>query len=70
MRGCRSIPPNIKAKMAERKPKLVVGVLAKNKNRYLLAKEVLEGGKTWWLVPGGKVEFGETIEEAAKREIR
>ncbi len=67
--GCRPIPENIKAKLAERKPKLVVSVLVKNKNKYLLVKEVLEGGKTWWLVPGGKVEFGETIEDAARREI-
>lgn len=67
--GCRPIPPSIKAKMAERKPKLVVGILARYKNKFLLAKEVLEGGKTYWIVPGGKVEFGETIEDAAKREI-
>lgn len=67
--ACRPIPKNIQNKLLERKPKLVVGVLAKNKNKYLLAKEILEGGKTWWIVPGGKVEFGETIEDAAKREI-
>lgn len=67
--ACRPIPDGINKKLAERKPKLVVGVLVRNKNKYLLVKEVLEGGKTWWIVPGGKVEFGETIEEAAKREI-
>lgn len=67
--GCRPIPPKIIEKMKERKPKLVVGVLVKNKNKYLLAKEKVEDGKFWWLVPGGKVEFGESIEEAAKREI-
>jgi mutator protein MutT len=68
--ACRPIPKNIQDKLLERKPKLVVGVLAKNKNKYLLAKETLEGGKTWWIVPGGKVEFGETIEKAAKRELQ
>lgn len=67
--SCRPIPKTIQAKMLERKPKLVVGVLVKNKDRYLLVRETLEGGKDWWIVPGGKVEFGETIEEAAKREI-
>ncbi len=51
-------------------PKLVVGVLVRNGNKFLLAKEILEGGKAYWIVPGGKVEFGETIEHAAKREIR
>lgn len=67
--GCRAIPKSIQEKLKGRKPKLVVGVLVKNKNKYLLAKEILEGGKAYWIVPGGKVEFGENIEEAAKREI-
>lgn len=67
--GCRPIPHSILDKMNDRKPKLVVGILVKNKDKYLLAKEKLEGGKDYWIVPGGKVEFGETIEDAAKREI-
>lgn len=67
--GCREIPGRILQKMTERKPKVVVGVLVKNKDKYLLAKEKLEGGKEYWIVPGGKVEFGEAIEDAAKREI-
>lgn len=50
-------------------PKLVVAVLAKNGDKYLLAREVLEDGKSWWVVPGGKVEFGETIKDAGKREL-
>ena len=50
-------------------PKVVVGVLPKKGDKYLLVKEKLEGGKEWWIVPGGKVEFGESIEAAAKREI-
>jgi 8-oxo-dGTP diphosphatase len=67
--GCRPIPESVQKLMLQRKPKIVVGVLAKNKNRYLLVKEKLEGGKEWWIVPGGKVEFGETIEDAARREL-
>lgn len=67
--GCRPIPPLIQTKMLERKPKLVVGVLVRYNNMFLLAKETLEGGKNYWIIPGGKVEFGETIEQAAKREI-
>ena len=67
--GCRPIPHSIKDKMNERKPKLVVGILVRNKDKFLLAKETLEGGKDYWIVPVGKVEFGETIEDAAKREI-
>ena len=68
--GCCPIPDSIQTKMLERKPKLVVGVLVRNRNKFLLARETLEGGKDYWIVPGGKVEFGETIEEAAKREIK
>lgn len=68
--GCRPIPENIKTKMLERKPKLVVAVLVKYRNKYLLSRETLEGGKDYWIVPGGKVEFGETIIDAAKREIK
>ena len=68
--ACRPIPKNIQGKLLERKPKLVVGILAKNKNKYLLAKETLEDNKDHWIVPGGKVEFGETIEQASKRELQ
>src|SRR5687768_11540627 len=67
--ACRPIPKSIQRKMMERKPKLVVAVLARHKNKFLLAKEILEGGNEYWIVPGGKVEFGESIEEAARREI-
>ncbi|MDO8488450.1 MAG: NUDIX hydrolase [bacterium] len=67
--GCRPIPEPILKEMKLRKPKLVVGVLAQNGPKYLLVREKLEGDKEWWIVPGGKVEFGESLEEAARREI-
>lgn len=67
--GCRPIPDSIKQKLSQRKPKLIVGILVRNKNKYLLVKETLEGGKDYWIVPGGKVEFGESLEMAAQREI-
>jgi len=68
--GCREIPDKIKQLMKLRKPKIIVGVLAKNGNKYLLAREKLESGRDRWLVPGGKVEFGESLEDAAKRELQ
>lgn len=67
--GCRAIPPKIKEEMARRKPVVVVGILVKNENKFLLVKEFIEGGHERWLVPGGKVEFGESLEDAAKREL-
>lgn len=56
--------------MEKKRPRVVVGVLAKRGNKYLLVKEKLEGGKEWWIVPGGGVEWGETVEEAVKRELK
>lgn len=67
--GCRDIPPKIRAEMAKRKPTVVVGILVKNGNKFLLVREKVESGKEKWLIPGGKVEFGESLEDAAKREI-
>lgn len=67
--GCRPIPGPIKLLMKERKPKLIVAVLVQNKNKYLLVREPLESGGEKWIIPGGKVEFGESLEAAAAREI-
>ncbi len=67
--GCRPIPDSAKKLLNQRKPKLVVGVLAKNNNKYLLVREKIESGKERWLVPGGKVEFGEELEASARREL-
>ena len=50
-------------------PRLVVAGLIKNKGKYLLIKEKMESGRDLWIVPGGGVEFGESLEEAVKREI-
>lgn len=51
-------------------PKLIAAVLIQKNNKFLLRKENLEDSKEYWIVPGGKVEFGERIEDAALREIK
>lgn len=51
-------------------PRLVVGGIAKQNGKYLLTKEVLENKKEYWILPGGGVEFGESLEEAVKREMK
>ena len=35
-----------------------------------MVKEILESGRKCWIFPGGGVEFGKTLEEAIKREIK
>lgn len=38
-------------------------------NKVLLVKEFKESAKNKWGLPGGKVEIGESLEEAVKREF-
>lgn len=37
--------------------------------KLLLVQRANEPGKGLWAVPGGKVEFGETMRDAARREV-
>jgi ADP-ribose pyrophosphatase len=46
-----------------------VGVVVFNKGRLLLVKRAKEPNKGLWSIPGGGIELGETIYEAAKREV-
>ena len=49
-------------------PMVGVGVLIQDENRYLLIKRAANPDKGFWSVPGGLVELGERVVEAAKRE--
>ena len=46
----------------------VAGILLNSKNELLLVNHK-KNGKSYWLFPGGGVEYGEGIEEALKREF-
>ncbi len=46
-----------------------VGALIIREGKILLA-EHLKGGRQYWLLPGGGVEYGESVEEALQRELR
>ncbi|HSM96452.1 MAG TPA: NUDIX hydrolase [Rhizomicrobium sp.] len=54
-------------------PRPVLGVAAviwNDRQEVLLIRRTAEPRKGQWSLPGGKVEFGETLEEAVRREVR
>jgi 8-oxo-dGTP diphosphatase len=55
--------------MESKAPRVIASAVIRKGDGILLVKEVLENGKEYWIFPGGGVEFGETISDAAKREI-
>lgn len=56
--------------MNKKLPKIIVSALIKKDGKFLLVKEVLESKKPYWIIPGGGVNFGESLKEALKREIK
>lgn len=56
--------------MAKKLPKVIVSALVEKDGKFLLVKEILESGKEYWIIPGGGVEFGESMDEAVKRELK
>jgi len=51
-------------------PQLVVGTLPRQDGRVLLLRRNIEPAKGLWVFPGGYVDLGESVEEAAHRETR
>lgn len=51
-------------------PIVGVGILIKRDEEYLLIKRASEPDAGLWSVPGGLVEIGESVEEAALRETK
>ncbi len=50
-------------------PRVGVGAIVIKDGRVLLVKRGIEPSKGLWAIPGGSVELGETLQEAAEREI-
>ena len=50
-------------------PRIRVSALILEQNRVLLIRHE-KAGRAYWLLPGGGVEPGETIEQALRRELR
>lgn len=51
-------------------PRVAVGVVVVKNRSVLLVKRGQDPGRGLWSVPGGLIELGETLEDAARREVR
>lgn len=54
----------------ELQPRLGCAALVVKDNALLLGKRKKERNYGMWVIPGGGVKFGETLEQTAKRELR
>lgn len=50
-------------------PRIGVGAVVFRENRVLLVKRNQPPGEGLWAIPGGRLELGETLQEAAEREV-
>lgn len=55
--------------MPERNPLPSVGALIIRDDAIVLVQRANDPGSGLWTVPGGRIEWGETVEEAVKREV-
>ena len=56
--------------MAIKRPVLTVDVLIRRNDGYVFIKRKNEPYRGRWAIPGGLVEYGETVEQAAIREAK
>lgn len=52
-----------------RRPHIGVGAMVWNGDRLLLGKRISAHSENSWQFPGGHLEFGETVEACARREV-
>jgi 8-oxo-dGTP diphosphatase len=54
----------------EDRPSIGSAVLVEHEGKFLLGERNKENYRGYWIIPGGRVEFGETLEDAGRREIK
>ncbi|MCX6708450.1 MAG: NUDIX domain-containing protein [Candidatus Woesearchaeota archaeon] len=56
--------------MENQRPRITAAVLVEKDGKFLLAERNKENYNGYWVIPGGGVKFGETIQDAAVRELK
>jgi 8-oxo-dGTP diphosphatase len=56
--------------MEQERPKIGIGVIVIRNGKVLLGERLASHGAGTWAIPGGHLEFNETFEETAKREVQ
>ncbi len=57
--------------MRQKHPRIAVDIIIKRRNnKFVLIKRANNPFKDFWALPGGFVEYGETVEQAAIREAK
>lgn len=53
----------------KKRPKVGIGAVVVRKGKILIGKRLSSHGKDTWQIPGGHLEFGESFEDTAIREV-
>lgn len=56
--------------MTRRRPEVGIGAVVEHGGAILLIERATPPNQGLWAIPGGRLEFGETLQQAAEREIR
>ncbi len=55
--------------MEHERPKVGIGVIVEKDGKILLGKRLASHGAGTWQIPGGHLEFNDTFEDTARREV-